>query len=143
MQALRVVFRFLDVFAEESLLVGDALSLGLDFGEFFLFDLDVLLQALGLLLEFVALIALRITAPELNRPYCVPWGSAGPWLVTAGPTFMIVLAALYSGREQIAGMNAFLFGSVVIVVGVLLYPLLRFANRKEISNRTAEERRVV
>jgi amino acid transporter len=102
--------------------IGWAACVGIGFER--LVTLDILLYGGSLLLEFAALIALRINAPELDRPYRVPWGSAGPWLVTAGPMFMIVLAALYSGREQIAGMNAFLFGSLVIVAGMLLFPLL-------------------
>ena len=113
--------------------MGWAACLGIGFER--LVTLDILLYGGSLLLEFAALIALRITAPGLHRPYRVPGGSTGLGLVTAGPAFMIILAVLYSGREQIAGMNAFLFGCLVIVVGILLYPLLRLANGKEISRR--------
>jgi amino acid transporter len=118
--------------------IGWAACLGIGFER--LVTLDILLYGGSLLLEFAALIALRITAPGLHRPYRVPLGSAGPWLVTVGPAFMIVLAALYGGREQIAGMNAFVFGSLVIVAGMFLYPLLRFANGKEISRRELTSR---
>jgi amino acid transporter len=102
--------------------VGWAACLGIGFER--LVTLDILLYGGSLLLEFAALIALRINAPELERPYRVPLGSSGPWIVAAGPALMIVLAVIYSGREQIAGMNAFLFGSLVIFAGFLLYPLL-------------------
>ena len=91
------------------------------------------------LLEFAALIALRIKAPKLERPYRVPLGSAGPWIVTAGPTLMIVLAVLYSGREQIAGLNAFLFGALVMLMGILLYPVLRFVNRTLLEAKEVRE----
>jgi amino acid transporter len=120
--------------------IGWAACLGIGFER--LVTLDILLYGSSLLLEFAALIALRIAAPDLNRAYRVPFGNAGPWLVSAGPTLMIVLSVVYSGREQIAGMNAFLFGSLVIVVGVLLYPLLRFANRGANESRREEEGRV-
>jgi len=113
--------------------IGWAACLGIGFER--LVTLDILLYGGSLLLEFAALIALRVTAPELDRPYRVPLGRAGPWLVAAGPTFMIALAVLYSGREQIAGMNAFVFGSLVIVAGFVLYPLLRFANRRVTERR--------
>ena len=119
--------------------IGWAACLGIGFER--LVTLDILLYGGSLLLEFAALIALRITAPDLNRPYRVPW-SAGPWLISAGPALMIVLAAIYSGREQIAGMNAFLFGSLVIVAGILLYPLLRFTNRREIAGRELESKQL-
>jgi amino acid transporter len=102
--------------------IGWAACLGIGFER--LVTLDILLYGGSLLLEFAALIALRITEPDLDRPYRVPLRSVGPWIVTAGPAFMIVLAVLYSGREQIAGMNAFLFGSLVIFAGFLLYPVL-------------------
>jgi len=46
---------------------------------------------------------------------------------------------LYSGREQIAGMNAFIFGALVMLLGVLLYPALRFMNRSVIVAKQLEE----
>lgn len=117
--------------------IGWAACLGIGFER--LVTLDILLYGGSLLLEFAALIALRVRAPELPRPYRVPWGCAGPWLAAAGPTFMIVLAVLYSGREQIAGMNAFVFGGLVMLLGMLLYPALHFMNRSVIVAKQLEE----
>jgi amino acid transporter len=116
--------------------IGWAACLGIGFER--LVTLDILLYGSSLLLEFAALIALRIRAPELPRHYRVPWGSAGPWLVSAGPTFMIILAVLYSGREQVAGMNAFLFGALVMLLGMLLYLALRAINRSVIAAKQLE-----
>ena len=116
--------------------IGWAACLGIGFER--LVTLDILLYGGSLLLEFAALIALRIRAPELPRPYRVPGGNAGLSLVSAGPTFMIVLAVLYSGREQIAGMNAFIFGALVMLLGVLLYPALHFMNRRVIVAKQLE-----
>jgi amino acid transporter len=117
--------------------IGWAACLGIGFER--LVTLDILLYGGSLLLEFAALIALRITAPELDRPYRVPLGSAGPWIVTAGPALMIVLAVLYSGREQIAGMNAFVFGALIMLLGMLLYPALRFMRPTVIAAKQLRE----
>lgn len=117
--------------------IGWAACLGIGFER--LVTLDILLYGGSLLLEFAALIALRINAPELDRPYRVPLGSAGPWIVAAGPALMIVLAVLYSGREQIAGMNAFVFGALVMLMGILLYPVLRLVNRNVLAAKPLRE----
>jgi hypothetical protein len=52
---------------------------------------------------------------------------------------MIVLAVLYSGREQIAGMNAFVFGALIMLLGMLLYPALRFMKPTVIAARQLRE----
>src|SRR6202042_381912 len=51
---------------------GWALCLGLGFER--LVTLDILLYGMALLLEFVALVALRIKEPTLRRPFRVPGG---------------------------------------------------------------------
>ena len=58
-----------------ALAVAWATCLGIGFEK--LVTLDILLYGGGLMLEFVALAVLRITAPELPRPYRVPGGIAG------------------------------------------------------------------
>ena len=54
---------------------GWALCVGIGFER--LVTLDVMLDGLSLLLEFVSLALLRFTAPELPRPFRVPGGTAG------------------------------------------------------------------
>ena len=61
-----------------------ALCLGLGFER--LITIDVLLYGMSLMLEFVALIVLRIKEPGLRRPFKVPGGLAGAvfdWSVSA------------------------------------------------------------
>ncbi|HYB89315.1 MAG TPA: APC family permease [Streptosporangiaceae bacterium] len=46
------------------------------------------------LLIFPALIKLRYSRPEVERPYRVPWGTAGAWLCSVVPTFWALLATV-------------------------------------------------
>jgi amino acid transporter len=83
--------------------------------------LDVLLYAAELIPEFIALIALRVSQPEMKRPFRVPGGWVGLVLVTLLPiafASVIAVATLDGGgaqRYQIAVIPA------VIVTGTLIY----------------------
>src|SRR3569832_2018201 len=80
------------------------LSLGLSFSR--LVMLDIMLYGLSLILEFVALIVLRWKEPELPRPFRMP-GSI--WLLAiwaAGPTLLIVMAAIRNHDEKLGSINA-------------------------------------
>jgi amino acid transporter len=69
-----------------------ALCLGLGFDR--LVELDVLLYGLSLLLEFVALIALRIREPSLPRRFKVPGGIAGCVGLALAPMTLLVAAVV-------------------------------------------------
>lgn len=73
------------------------------------------------MLEFVTLVALRIREPKLQRGFRVPGGMAGA--VTCGlfPFALLILATVESERESILGMNALLFGFLIILAGFLMY----------------------
>ncbi len=101
------------------LAAGWALCLGLGFER--LVTIDILLYGMALLLEFIALVALRIKEPELRRPFRVPGGLAGAILVGVCPTLLLVFAALHGQDEQILGMNGLVFGALLIVGGFLIY----------------------
>jgi len=85
--------------------------------------IDVLLTGLSILLEFWALVALRIREPELKREFRVPGGMAGA--VTCGlfPLALLILAVIESDSETILGMNGLTFGGVIIAGGIALYGL--------------------
>jgi amino acid transporter len=91
--------------------------------------LDVLLSGLSVILEFWALVALRIREPNLRRPFAVPgglWGAAG---IGVAPLALIVLAVLRTGAENIGSVNSLVFAAAVIAAGPLLYVLSRFYGR--------------
>ena len=76
-----------------------AWGLALNLGFERLIELDLLFYGLSLVLEFVALVVLRVREPGLRRPYRVPGGIAGATLVGVAPTCLDP-ARLDSKREQ-------------------------------------------
>src|SRR5947207_4923347 len=67
-------------------------SLGLSFDR--LIMLDILLYGASLVLEFLALIMLRIREPQLPRPFTVPGGLPGAIVVSIGPTALLIIALI-------------------------------------------------
>jgi amino acid transporter len=101
------------------LATGWALCLGFGFER--LVTLDILIYGLSLLLEFVALVVLRITQPALPRPFRVPGGLFGVVLVGVLPMLLLAFAVTHAEHEQILGISSFLFGSLMIVAGFAAY----------------------
>jgi amino acid transporter len=83
--------------------------------------LDVLLTGLSILLEFWALVALRIREPNLARPYRVPGGTIGTILIGVPPLILICAALVRNGKEIVGSTNELVIGATVIGAGVVLY----------------------
>jgi amino acid transporter len=98
-----------------------ALCLGLGFEK--LVTIDVLLYGLSLLLEFVALVALRVKEPELKRPFRVPGGMVGAVMLGVCPALLLGFSIFHGEDEQILGMSALAFGALLVAGGVALYGL--------------------
>jgi amino acid transporter len=96
-----------------------ALCLGFSFVK--LIVLDVLLTGLSILLEFAALVALRIREPGLPRPYRVPGGLFGAIAVGVPPLALLVLTVIRNDAEPIGPINALEFGALLIGAGVVCY----------------------
>src|SRR5256885_15363259 len=73
------------------------------------------------MLEFVALVALRIREPELKRGFRVPGGMPGAILAGVFPLALLSLAMIESNHETVLGMNGLLFGALIIMAGFLIY----------------------
>ena len=126
-----------------------ALCLGLSFVKLIL--LDVLLTGLSILLEFAALVALRIREPELPRPYRVPGGLAGAIALGIPPLVLLVLTAVRNEAEPVGPINALEFGALLIAAGVVAYFLgdrfrkgkrfMIIADLSQIAGRTYPARR--
>jgi amino acid transporter len=101
------------------LATGWALCLGFGFER--LVTLDILIYALSLLLEFIALVVLRITQPALPRPFRVPGGMFGVVLVGVLPMLLLAFAVTHAEHEQILGISSFLFGSLMVAAGFAAY----------------------
>jgi amino acid transporter len=105
-----------------------ALCLGLGFER--LVTLDIMLYGASLALEFAALVALRITAQSLPRPFRVPGGLAGAVALGVCPMALLGFSLVHSGREHILGMNALLFGTLIVGSGFVVY---LFTGREKVS----------
>ncbi|HTM68120.1 MAG TPA: APC family permease [Candidatus Binatia bacterium] len=105
-----------------------ACCLGIGFSR--LVAIDLMLYGLSLLLEFAALVALRVREPSLPRPFRVWGGLAGAALVGVAPAALIAIALLRSADESIAGMNAIAFSALVIAAGPAIYALGKLFRRK-------------
>jgi len=92
--------------------------------------LDVLLTGLSILLEFVALVVLRIREPELERPYRVPGGLAGVIAIGAAPLALLMVAVVRNHTESIGTISALHIAGTLIVMGGLAYFVSERVRRK-------------
>ena len=72
---------------------------GLSFDK--LIMLDILLYGASLVLEFLALIVLRIREPQLVRPFRVPGGMFGAIAMAIGPIALLLIALIKNRGEQL------------------------------------------
>jgi amino acid transporter len=93
--------------------------------------LDVLLTGLSILLEFWALVALRIREPNLERPYRVPGGTLGAVLIGLPPLALIVTALVRNSQESVGATNELVIAAVVVAAGVAMYFLTRVYQRRK------------
>jgi len=80
-------------------------------------------------LEFVALVALRLREPELPRPFRVPGGMTGVMAVGIIPTMLLSLAAVKGGDEHILGMSSLMFGMILVAAGFVVYAAMTLIKR--------------
>ncbi len=93
--------------------------------------LDVMLTGLSILLEFWALVALRVREPDLARPFRVPGGMAGAVAIGIPPLALMIVAFARNRTEQIGSTNELVIGAGVIAAGVALYFLSELFRDKE------------
>ncbi len=106
-----------------------AWALALRFSFERLISIDLILYGSSLILEFIALIVLRLREPKLPRPFRA--GSfATACVVGALPTSLIVYADYASRYERMAHMPALALGALIAACGPLFYVL-----SKTIGNR--------
>ena len=83
--------------------------------------LDVLVTGLSIMLEFWALIGLRIREPKLVRPYRVPGGLIGVIAIGLPPLALMLAAGFRNHSERIGNVNALIVGAIFIAAGPVLY----------------------
>jgi amino acid transporter len=101
------------------LATGWAMCLGLGFER--LVTIDILIYGTSLLLEFIALIVLRVREPNLSRPFKVPGGMFGAIAIGFFPMVLLGFSIFRSDSEHILGMSSLLFGILLIAGGFFAY----------------------
>ena len=91
------------------------------------------LYAMGMLLEFAAFIKLRISKPDLSRPYRVPLQTVGATLLCLPPAILLVLVMC------LASVKTYLVSGVVSIIGMILYPVVVHAKDKKWAKFHAEQ----
>ena len=104
-----------------------ALALRLSFER--LISIDLVLYGGALLLEFVALVALRVREPGLVRPFRVPGGMWGAVGVGVMPAALIGFALWAAREERVAGLSALGFAGIVAAAGPVVYLAARAMKR--------------
>jgi amino acid transporter len=104
-----------------------ALALGMSFER--LISIDLVLYGGALVLEFIALVVLRVTEPWLVRPFKVPGGLWGTVAIGVGPTLLIGFALWAARGERVAGLPALGFAGIVAAAGPLIYLLAKTLRR--------------
>ncbi len=83
--------------------------------------LDVLLTGLSILLEFAALVALRVREPKLLRPYRVPGGIAGTVAISLPPLILMLATIVRNSDELVGSTSELAIGAAIIAAGVVCY----------------------
>jgi amino acid transporter len=116
--------------------VGWALAFGLGFVA--LAVIDVLISGLSVILEFAALVALRLREPDLARPFRVPGGLAGAIAVCVTPTALIALAFLRNATQPAGPFNALTLDLLLIGAGPAVYAASRLRHRRAAARAASD-----
>jgi amino acid transporter len=119
-----------------------ALALQLSFER--LISIDLVLYGAALLLEFVALVVLRLREPALPRPFKIPGGILTAIATGVGPALLILFALWAARAERVGPFPALGFAAAVGATGPLLYLAARLGKSTttpipEAASETAAE----
>jgi amino acid transporter len=105
-----------------------ALALRLSFER--LISIDLVLYGASLLLEFIALVVLRLREPALPRSFRIPGGLPAAIAAGVGPAVLIAFA-LYAARDERVGpLPALAFAALVAAAGPLAYLAARLTSAR-------------
>lgn len=105
-----------------------ALALGLNLTR--LLELDIMLYGLSLMLEFIALIVLRVREPARARPFRVPGGTATAVALGLAPALLVCFTIWAARGDRLTPhVPAIAVGIAIVLGGVAVYPLTLFSTR--------------
>jgi amino acid transporter len=107
-----------------------AWSLALTLGFERLIELDVILYGLALLLEFAALLVLRVREPGLPRPFRVPGGLPVAALLGVGPAVLLALALAHERHDHPDQIGAVVLGVGLACAGPMVYAVASRRRRR-------------
>jgi len=99
-----------------------------------LISIDLVLYGAALLLEFVALIVLRVREPGLHRPFRISGGLSGVILAGTGPALLIAFALWAARNERVAGMPALGFAALLAACGPVVYLVAKTLQKARLKN---------
>jgi amino acid transporter len=95
-----------------------------------LISIDLVLYGASLLLEFVALVVLRVREPELARPFRIPGGMGAAILAGVGPALLIGYAMVAARDERVGPLPALAFAALVGAAGPIAWLVARMNSSK-------------
>ena len=98
---------------------------------------DVTIYAFALILQFAALIALRIKHPTMKRPYKIPGGWPGLVLISLGPVFVLYVAIYYQVLD-VGVVEGIGWAAAAMATGPIAYYFLRVGKRRKGIDRVIE-----
>jgi amino acid transporter len=117
--------------------IGWALALNLPFER--LISIDLILYGSSLILEFAALIVLRLREPDLERPFKAG-NFAAACLLGVGPALLIGYALYASRNEKVIGsVSALVFAISVGLLGPVLYWLTAGASARRLAAKSVTD----
>jgi len=112
------------------LLCGVAWGLAVQLSFERLISIDLVLYGAALLLEFVALVVLRVKEPEMVRPFRMPGGMVGAVAAGVGPAVLLVFAMWAARDEKMAGIPALAFAGLLAACGPVIYLVVQATKQR-------------
>jgi amino acid transporter len=86
-----------------------------------LIAIDIMVYTCSLLLEFAALIALRVREPNLHRPFKIKGGIGVLVALSVGPAIVLSLALIQNSGERAGPFSTLIWGALILLLGVATY----------------------
>ncbi len=96
--------------------------------------IDITVYGGSLMLEFVALVVLRVREPDLPRKFRAPGGVIGAAALGVGPAALLVVTYVRGESERAGPITALGLGAVLTALGVIMY----FVSKAQIARREAQ-----